>query len=459
MMRESLNRRTLLTRGAIGVASSALGALGLSRLTGDPAGADPDTAPAPDRPPARAASGLPADGSGTSSEPALTVLAYHTIPSRSGFAAEMDWLQSWNYDFVTPDQVASALAGQSSLPAKPLLLTFDDGYQSQYDHAWPELADRGLAATIYVCTGWVDGHISESEGAFMEPRPATWSQLRTMHESGLVQVQSHSMSHRRQTHLTTATVRDEFLGSKKRIERQVPGAQVAHMAYPFGSWSNAVRQVLAEAGCRTARTMTISGPGYGFFSLATRSSDPLALPCAGGSFRDILAVNYFHTVVSNDQLCPNFGFEAGAVGWDLGRGFAVADGVAAVQGRRSLEAQAARQPSSAQAHLPIPVRPGATVTGSAAIMTIGLVPSAVASLCLELTAVDGVTPLGAPVVASTRGTATGDWDHVDWSLALPADCGFIRPVCALDPAGSTEGRAYWDDISISAPTPDPRTTG
>lgn len=55
-------------------------------------------------------------------------------------------------------------------------------------------------------------------------------------------------------------------------------------------------------------------------------------------------------------------------------------------------------------------------------MTVGLAPSAVASLCLELTAVER--------------------DHPQWSLPRPADCGFIGPVCAPDPAGSTKGRAY-----------------
>jgi len=100
----------------------------------------------------------------------LTVLAYHRItdPHAPGFdtfkpnvsatpaefAAQMDFVRE-HFNVVSSDDLIDWLDGKRSLPPYPALITFDDGYRDNYDHAWPILRERGLPATLFLTTGFI----------------------------------------------------------------------------------------------------------------------------------------------------------------------------------------------------------------------------------------------------------------------------------------------------------------
>lgn len=86
----------------------------------------------------------------------ITFLTYHAIPHLAQFETDLDYYQEWNYTTVTCDGIADHLDGLSTLPPKPLLVTFDDGYATQYAAA-PELTSRGMKGVFYVTTDWIDG--------------------------------------------------------------------------------------------------------------------------------------------------------------------------------------------------------------------------------------------------------------------------------------------------------------
>jgi peptidoglycan/xylan/chitin deacetylase (PgdA/CDA1 family) len=102
----------------------------------------------------------------------LTVLAYHRIddPDAAGFlglrdtvsatpeafAAQIDAVRR-SFDVVSLDDLLAWTAGRGTLPARPLLITFDDGYRDNLIHALPALRRRALPAVLFVATDCIDG--------------------------------------------------------------------------------------------------------------------------------------------------------------------------------------------------------------------------------------------------------------------------------------------------------------
>jgi peptidoglycan/xylan/chitin deacetylase (PgdA/CDA1 family) len=111
----------------------------------------------------------------------LTVLIYHRVlaapdPLRPGeptapeFEARMRWLKA-NFNVIPlVDAVAGLKAGR--LPARPLAITFDDGYRDNHDLAAPILAKLGLPATFFVATGFLDGGIMFNDSVIESVRQA-----------------------------------------------------------------------------------------------------------------------------------------------------------------------------------------------------------------------------------------------------------------------------------------------
>lgn len=96
----------------------------------------------------------------------LTVLIFHRVlaardplrpyePTVAEFAAILDWLQRWFTVLPLPEAITRLQSG--SLPARALAITFDDGYADNHDLALPELQRRGLSATFFIATGYLDG--------------------------------------------------------------------------------------------------------------------------------------------------------------------------------------------------------------------------------------------------------------------------------------------------------------
>ncbi|SOD50657.1 biofilm PGA synthesis lipoprotein PgaB [Pseudoxanthomonas wuyuanensis] len=146
----------------------------------------------------------------TAGSDTLLVLSYHDIrddvarkgdpdayaASTQNFAAHLDWLSGHGYRPVSLSDVQAAARGERRLPAKAVLLTFDDGLRSVYTHAFPLLRAYGYPALVAVVTSWLD--LPAGQQVDYGPRPftgddfLTWEQLREMQASGLVEVASHS---------------------------------------------------------------------------------------------------------------------------------------------------------------------------------------------------------------------------------------------------------------------------
>jgi peptidoglycan/xylan/chitin deacetylase (PgdA/CDA1 family) len=181
----------------------------------------------------------------------VTVLCYHRIGAGLGrmgvapeqFALQMDWLAANGYRVVRLADLAEQLAGRRALPPKSLVITFDDGYQSVYRHAYPVLRRLDFAATLFLYTDFIGGGGDA----------LSWAQVREMAASGLIDVQAHSRSHanlsQRRADESEAAYRqridDEVHQSREAIQRRLgAGTPVPFFAYPFGDSNDLVRELL-----------------------------------------------------------------------------------------------------------------------------------------------------------------------------------------------------------------------
>ena len=130
----------------------------------------------------------------------LPILMYHHLLRESArhgkyvispddFAADLDWLLSQGYETVTVAQLIGWVNGTGSLPEKPVMITFDDAYESFYEYAFPILQQRNCKAVLGVVGRYADEYTA-SEDHHINYSYCTWTQLDEMVQSGLVELQT-----------------------------------------------------------------------------------------------------------------------------------------------------------------------------------------------------------------------------------------------------------------------------
>lgn len=161
------------------------------------------------------------------------------------FAKQMQYLVKKGYSTLTPGQFLSGIK-TGSLPPKPILLTFDDGYDDFYTYAYPQLLANKLHATVFLATGLMDnsGYLS-------------WDKIKEMDSSGLVTFANHTWSHKALKGQGEQILRFEIGTAQGQLEEKGLGGAMA-FAYPYGSKSKKVEDILAELGFQSAFT-TVPG--------------------------------------------------------------------------------------------------------------------------------------------------------------------------------------------------------
>ncbi len=148
-------------------------------------------------------------------------------------------MQRNGYTPISEQTLLHALrTGQPVPPPKPVLLTFDDGYEDLYTHLLPLLQKYKIPALVFLITDRVG-----------TPGYLNWEQIQKMHQSGLVAFGSHTCSHRRLRSLTNEEIVQEITTSKQVIE-QTLHTPVYSFCYPFGAggFDKRVRPQVLKAG-------------------------------------------------------------------------------------------------------------------------------------------------------------------------------------------------------------------
>ncbi|MEU6482122.1 polysaccharide deacetylase family protein [Streptomyces sp. NPDC047017] len=186
--------------------------------------------------------------------------------SPGAFAEQMAVLEDLGLHPLTTAELAAhwRTDGARPLPPRPVLITFDDGYEGVHRHALPVLAAHAFPATLFVATGWLRGAHDSGGG------PDTmldWDQVRELAAGG-VEIGGHSHTHPQLDQLDDDTLWAELIRCKETVAAEL-GTAPASFAYPYGYSSRRVRARVRAAGFRQALAV-----GNG---LARRAQGPYAL--------------------------------------------------------------------------------------------------------------------------------------------------------------------------------------
>jgi len=170
------------------------------------------------------------------------LLGYRLSVSPQSFQAQMSWLAMAGYHPVTLDDVRSYFAGKTPLPAKPVIITFDDGYADLYTNAYPILLSHGFKAVAYVVTNFVGqrGYLTKAEILEMD--------------HNRIEIASHTVNHPNLARSSYGSVVYELVASKRWLEALL-GHPVLDFAYPSGQFNLQVIDALQSAGYDTAVTV------------------------------------------------------------------------------------------------------------------------------------------------------------------------------------------------------------
>jgi peptidoglycan/xylan/chitin deacetylase (PgdA/CDA1 family) len=197
----------------------------------------------------------------------VPVLCYHNLAPQSRgrlvlavkqFEDQMRYLKEQGYRVVSVRELLEFNALQRQLPRKTVVLTFDDGWKSFREHAYPILKDMGFAATLFIYTDFLGARSALS-----------WDELRELAREGF-DIQAHSKSHgdmRRKP----GEPDDEF---NRRLQAELVQVQALYqrqlgkprdiLAYPYGSHSDEVIARTREAGYIAAFDVRRQGnPSFG----------------------------------------------------------------------------------------------------------------------------------------------------------------------------------------------------
>lgn len=184
----------------------------------------------------------------------IPVLNYHQINdvdenmltvSTTEFETQMTWLEENGYKTITISELLNALEGKESLPERPVLITFDDGYIDNYQCAFPILKKHNMKACIFLISEYVS----------LYPNYLTWEQLSEMQLSG-IEFGSHTVDHNVLTELSPNSVNHELADSKSVLERRL-GRRVEVLAYPCGFTNEYIKTRVNATGYRAAFTVNL----------------------------------------------------------------------------------------------------------------------------------------------------------------------------------------------------------
>lgn len=134
--------------------------------------------------------------------------------------------------------------GSVDIPDNPIIVTFDDGYLSNYEIAYPILKELEIPATIFVVTDTVGAVAGEGK---VNNSHFTWEQAKEMEESGLIEIQSHTVNHLKMTSLNHDEMIRQLRKSKYDIEKNL-GRECDMIAYPYGDYNEGIKNAARAAG-------------------------------------------------------------------------------------------------------------------------------------------------------------------------------------------------------------------
>lgn len=208
----------------------------------------------------------------------IVILTYHRVNDKSDFITQgMDgrdvsvknferhirYLKK-NYQIISLDDFIRYVKEENGLPKKSAIITFDDGYQDNYTNAFPILRRYNVPATIFLIADFITAkklmwlhrfyyHLEllspDEEAHIASEIYLSGDQIREMNRAG-ISIGSHTLTHRVLPQLNEDEVKNEILGSKRKIE-EILEKPILHFAYPFGdnsSFTPTIKELVRTSG-------------------------------------------------------------------------------------------------------------------------------------------------------------------------------------------------------------------
>lgn len=202
----------------------------------------------------------------------LPIIMYHHItetPEKTGkytvhtseFSSDLEYIESNGFTPVSVSELIEYVNGNTILPENPIMITFDDGFESFYSLAYPMLKEKNMKSVVSVI-GKVTEIYSENEDHNINYSNLTFDQINELISSGIVEVENHSydMHHSRQgKRKGISKLKDETdeeykdnltkdLLTLQKILKQKCGITPKCVVYPYGAYSSGTLQTIKKLG-------------------------------------------------------------------------------------------------------------------------------------------------------------------------------------------------------------------
>ncbi len=204
----------------------------------------------------------------------IPVLCYHSANGenpgsvkKNFFYKQMNYLHEKGITTISLTELVDYVDNKKEIPERSIVLTFDDGYKSNYEIAFPVLKKFNFKATIFLTTGRIGKTVDwEGKGIFGLPL-MNWAEIRVMTKYG-IDFGAHTETHPHLTKISTDNVKNEIRTSKIKVEDET-GKPVHFFAYPYGDYNYDVMEIIREINFMGACTTDpgLNAPGQNLFAL------------------------------------------------------------------------------------------------------------------------------------------------------------------------------------------------
>jgi len=204
----------------------------------------------------------------------ITVLMYHQISENKAicrkywtclhvdiFHKHLKLLEQLGYTPITFKDYQLVLSGELALPRRPVIITFDDGYEHVYNLAYPLLQKYGMAAVVFSIGNrrLETNEWDQSEG-IPTFRLLKDNQLRELQANGF-EIGAHSMDHSDLTTIPDSALRQEIHGAKYYLE-DVLQSPVISISYPYGLVNSPIKALVRSAGFQFGCAVSTPHPSH-----------------------------------------------------------------------------------------------------------------------------------------------------------------------------------------------------
>lgn len=217
----------------------------------------------------------------------IPVLMYHSISDRdpsnsllvspSEFENEMAWLHDNGFTSLSLDELYYSLT-TGNVPAKPVVITFDDGYDDNYTNAYPILKKYGLIGNFFVITDYIG-----TKQGFMNV-----DMLKEMHSNGMI-IESHTSNHQELKNISDDAKISSIKNAQNFLKENL-NIDSKFICYPVGRYDESTKNIVSSLGIKLAVTTEpgLANINQGLTSLKRVRISPMSLESFKSNFQTFM---------------------------------------------------------------------------------------------------------------------------------------------------------------------------